>query len=145
MSGADAGPGAIGDFRAVGHQYGTLKDQLAAIAMCADVSLTDEQPTADIDRDLQALINDREMVTHLPDLNAAWARLGAAAEVGDAVTGSRSSPVGADPASGSGAVLTARLGLRHRLWCLNSGVFLRENTIGVEGAINAYVAGDGGE
>lgn len=100
MSGADAGPGAIGDFQAVGHQYRTLKDQFAAIAMCADVSLTDEQPTADIDRDLQALINDRETVSHLPDLNAAWARLGAAAEVGDAVTGSCSSPVGADPASG---------------------------------------------
>ncbi len=75
MSGAESGPGAIGDFRAVGHQYRKLRDQLASIAMCADVSLEDEQPIDDIDRDLQALIGDRDMVFYLPDLNAAWARL----------------------------------------------------------------------
>ncbi|MFI5500974.1 AAA domain-containing protein [Nocardia asteroides] len=75
MSGADAGPGKIGDFRAVGHQYGQMRDQLAAIAMCAQVSLEDEQPIDDIDRDLQALIGDRDLVVYLPDLNAAWARL----------------------------------------------------------------------
>ncbi|MEU3010218.1 AAA domain-containing protein [Nocardia asteroides] len=75
MSGSDSGPGAIGDFRAVGHQYGKLKGQLAAIAMCADVSLADEQPITDIDKDLQALMSDRDLVVYLPDLNAAWARL----------------------------------------------------------------------
>jgi very-short-patch-repair endonuclease len=75
MSGAEAGPAAIGDFRAVGYQYGRLRDQLAAIAMRADLSLDDQQPINEIDRDLQALSGDRGMVPYLPDLNAAWYRL----------------------------------------------------------------------
>ncbi|MFI9536799.1 AAA domain-containing protein [Nocardia fusca] len=75
MSGAEAGPAAIGDFRAVGYQYGRLREQLAAIAMCADLSLSDQQPINEIDRDLQTLADDRGMVPYLPDLNAAWERL----------------------------------------------------------------------
>ncbi|WP_039796530.1 AAA domain-containing protein [Nocardia araoensis] len=74
MSGAGTGPADIGDFRAVGHQYGRLRDQLAAIAMCANVAL-DQQPLDEIERELQVLAGDRVMVPFLPDLTAQWARL----------------------------------------------------------------------
>ncbi|MFQ6331593.1 AAA domain-containing protein (plasmid) [Nocardia sp. CWNU-33] len=74
MSGVQAGPGGIGDFRGVGQQYSQLRDQLAAIAMCANVSL-EQQPIDHIDRELQVLAGDRNMVPYLPDLNARLARL----------------------------------------------------------------------
>ncbi|WP_433755816.1 AAA domain-containing protein [Nocardia sp. CA-135398] len=74
MSGAGTGPADIGDFRAVGHQYGRLREQLAAIAMCASLTL-DQQPLDEIDRELQVLAGDRAMVPFLPDLTAQWARL----------------------------------------------------------------------
>ncbi|MFE1591459.1 AAA domain-containing protein [Nocardia sp. NPDC058705] len=74
MSGNATGPAAIADLRNIGQQYGHLRNQLAAIAMCANVSLH-EQPIDDIDRELRVLADDRAMVPHLPDLNAQWARL----------------------------------------------------------------------
>ncbi|WP_216894130.1 AAA domain-containing protein [Nocardia alni] len=74
LGGAPSGPGRIGDLGLVSNQYDQLKTQLAAIAMTAGVEFA-EQPLENIDRGLNVLAADRQMVPFLPDLNARLGRM----------------------------------------------------------------------
>ena len=72
LGGVPGGPANLVDHHAIGAQYLTLKNQLAALAMSTGVDLI-QQPLHAVDDQLRALEADGKIVPYLPDLNR-WRR-----------------------------------------------------------------------
>lgn len=78
LGGPQARPSQVVGLTEVMTDYRLLREQLAAVAMCAQLQHPEQQPTQQMEHTLRELSDDRDMVFHLPALHALLDKFAAA-------------------------------------------------------------------
>ncbi|MFB8761223.1 AAA domain-containing protein [Nocardiopsis alba] len=75
LGGPQSLPHEFDDFEQVASTYQRLRDQLAAVAMCTKITDLGDRQADHVEKALQELMDDRELVFRLPELNTTRTRL----------------------------------------------------------------------